>query len=137
VFTDIGTPCENLVHHFKQCHAAFLEANYDDAMLANGRYPHLLKNRIRGNKGHLSNKQALELFTTHRPACMSHLFLSHISKNNNCPKLVQQLFNEHANGVKMIVASRYEETALYHIHASNHVVEVPRPFVSQLAFAFA
>src|SRR5215213_2887012 len=67
VFTDIGTPCENLVHNFKQCNAAFLEANYDDTMLENGRYPHFLKNRIRGEKGHLSNEQALQLFRTHKP----------------------------------------------------------------------
>ena len=137
VFTDIGTPCENLVHHFKQCHAAFLEANYDDTMLENGRYPHFLKNRIRGNKGHLSNQQALELFTTHRPSFMSHLFLSHISKNNNCPKLVEKLFTEKANGVTMIVASRYEETAVYHIQAANPVEQAPYLRASQLAFSFA
>ena len=138
VFTDIGTPCENLVHHFKQCNAAFLEANYDDTMLEKGRYPHFLKNRIRGDKGHLSNKQALELFTKHRPSFMSHLFLSHLSKNNNCPKLVQQLFDEHAEGVKMIIASRYEETQVYHIHNSeNTKPELYHPASSQLAFAFA
>lgn len=138
VFTDIGTPCENLVHHFKQCNAAFLEANYDDAMLEKGRYPHFLKNRIRGDKGHLSNKQALELFTTHRPSFMSHLFLSHLSKNNNCPKLVQQLFDEHAAGVKMIVASRYEETQVYHIQNPGNTKPVLyRPASSQLAFTFA
>ncbi len=59
VFTDIGVVCENLVHHFRQCHAAFLEANYDDSMLDNGGYPYYLKQRIRGGFGHLSNKQAL------------------------------------------------------------------------------
>jgi phosphoribosyl 1,2-cyclic phosphodiesterase len=137
VFTDIGTPCENLVHHFKQCHAAFLEANYDDTMLEKGRYPHFLKNRIRGNKGHLSNKQALDLFTKHRPSFMSHLFLSHISKNNNCPTLVEKLFNEHANGVQMIVASRYQETAVHHIHTSNHTAPVHHHTALQLALAFA
>ena len=137
VFTDIGTPCENLVHHFKQCHAAFLEANYDDAMLENGTYPHYLKNRIRGDKGHLSNKQALELFTTHRPSFMSHLFLSHLSKNKNCPRLVQQLFDEHAAGVKMIVASRYEETPVYHIQDAGNIAPVHHARSSQLAFAFA
>ncbi len=137
VFTDIGTPCENLVHHFKQCHAAFLEANYDDEMLENGRYPYFLKNRIRGEKGHLSNKQALELFTTHRPSFMTHLFLSHLSKNNNCPKLVQQLFDEQACGVKMIIASRNEETPVYQIPTSLNIVPAYNPHVSQLAFAFA
>ncbi len=115
VFTDIGTACDNLVQHFSTCHAAFLESNYDEHMLEVGGYPYYLKKRISGEKGHLSNKQALELFTTHRPMYMSHLFLSHLSKNNNCPKLVGELFNSHANGVKIVVASREEETSVYHI----------------------
>ena len=120
VFTDIGIPCKNVIYHFQQCNAAFLETNYDDTLLEQGSYPYFLKNRIRGNNGHLSNKQALELFTAHRPLFMSHLFLSHLSKNNNCPQLVQQLFNEYAGGVKMIVASRYKETAVYHICNSKN-----------------
>lgn len=115
VFTDIGISCEQVVHHFKQCHAAFLEANYDEDMLEKGRYPYYLKNRIRGGKGHLSNRQALELFTTHRPAFMSHLLLAHLSRDNNDPAMVQSLFDEHANGTRIIVASRYAETELYQI----------------------
>jgi phosphoribosyl 1,2-cyclic phosphodiesterase len=138
VFTDIGTPCENLIHHFKQCHAAFLEANYDDEMLDKGSYPYSLKNRIRGEKGHLSNKQALELFTTHRSSFMSHLLLSHLSKNNNSPKLVEQIFNENAHGVKMIVASRYQETSVFTIADPNINVRTHHPVSSpQLSFAFA
>ncbi len=115
VFTDIGTCCQQLVYHFSNCHAAFLESNYDEQMLEVGGYPYYLKKRISGERGHLSNKQALELFTTHRPPFMSHLFLSHLSKNNNCPKLVGDLFNEHAGGVKIVVTSREEETAVYGI----------------------
>lgn len=137
VFTDIGIPCKNLIKHFKQCHAAFLEANYDDTMLEEGSYPYFLKNRIRGGNGHLSNKQALELFITHRPSFMSHLFLSHLSKNNNCPKLVGQLFNEHANGVKMIVASRNEETVVYHIDSNDTVSAKRYAPLQQLTLAFA
>ena len=115
VFTDIGRPCTNLIHHFKQCHAAFLESNYDEVMLQNGNYPYYLKKRITGGLGHLSNKEALELFRSHRSSSLSHLFLSHLSKNNNCPKLVQQLFDNHAEGVKMIIASRFEETPVFEI----------------------
>ncbi len=137
VFTDIGFACKNLIKHFNQCHAAFLESNYDDTMLEEGRYPHFLKHRIRGGNGHLSNKQALELFTMHKPSFMSHLFLSHLSKNNNCPKLVEQLFNENANGVKMIIASRYEETAVYHITGSAIATPVQHYSSPQLSFAFA
>jgi hypothetical protein len=68
---------------------------------------------------------------------MSHLLLSHLSKNNNCPKLVQQLFNEHAKGVKIIIASRYEETAVYHINDTTNVIPLPHCTSPQLSFAFA
>lgn len=125
VFTDIGAPCEHLIKHFQQCHAAFLEANYDEQMLEQGRYPYYLKKRIRGGHGHLSNTQALELFKTHKPAYMSHLLLSHLSKDNNNPELVLNLFNQHAGDTKIIVASRHEETEVYYIsQATPSVVKI-------------
>lgn len=117
VFTDIGASCEHVVNNFKKCHAIFLEANYDTKMLDEGHYPYHLKNRIRGGHGHLSNDQALELFTTHRPGFMSHLFLSHLSKDNNNPQLVQELFEKHCGHTKIAVASRYNEMEVYQIHS--------------------
>jgi phosphoribosyl 1,2-cyclic phosphodiesterase len=119
VFTDIGAPCERLIHHFQQCHAAFLESNYDEEMLEKGSYPYHLKNRIRGGQGHLSNRQALELFKAHRPPFLSHLFLSHLSQNNNTPDIALDLFHQHADGTKIILASRFEETAVYPINPSD------------------
>ncbi len=119
VFTDIGNVCDNLTRHFKRCHAAFLEANYDADMLENGRYPIHLKQRIRGGKGHLSNDEALELFRQHKPVHMSHIFLSHLSKDNNDPELVSELFARHAGGTEVIIASRYNETGVYHIQAAT------------------
>jgi phosphoribosyl 1,2-cyclic phosphodiesterase len=113
VFTDIGTACEHVVHHLSQCHAAFLEANYDEMMLEKGNYPVYLKRRIRSDEGHLSNFQALELFTTHRPPFMSLLVLSHLSAYNNSPQLVHDLFSKHSNGTRIVVASRYEETEVF------------------------
>jgi phosphoribosyl 1,2-cyclic phosphodiesterase len=119
VFTDIGQTCDQLVHYFKQCHAAFLESNYDEEMLEKGRYPFFLKNRIRGGNGHLSNKQALELYTKHRPSFMSHLLLSHLSKENNKPELVESLFSSIPTDTRIIIASRYQESALYQIAAEE------------------
>ena len=115
VFTDIGMPCTHVIHHFKQCNAAFLEANYDDAMLEQGRYPQHLKKRISGKYGHLSNQQALNLFISHKPPFMSHLLLSHLSKENNHPQLVENLFSAHAGNTKIIVASRFKETELFEV----------------------
>jgi phosphoribosyl 1,2-cyclic phosphodiesterase len=122
VFTDSGVPCENLINHFGQCHAAFLEANYDEDMLENGGYPYALKNRIRGGQGHLSNKQALAIFLNHRPDFMSHLFLSHLSNNNNTPEKVRDLFNPVAGDTEIIVAPRNKATHLYHIRARTTFV---------------
>jgi phosphoribosyl 1,2-cyclic phosphodiesterase len=115
IFTDLGVVCEQLIRHFRQCHAAFLETNYDERLLDEGRYPHFLKNRIRGGLGHLSNRQALDLFIRHRPAFMSHLFPSHLSRDNNRPELVRELFENEARGTKIVIASRDHETELYAI----------------------
>lgn len=125
VFTDLGRCCDNLVAHFGQCHAAFLEANYDTEMLHNGRYPYFLKKRISGGKGHLSNNESLNLFLRHKPAFMSHLLLSHLSKDNNCPELVQKLFSSHAGATKVAVASRYHESEVYHITGEMPFAEAP------------
>lgn len=133
VFTDIGVVCENLIHHFSQCHAAFLEANYDDEMLDNGGYPYHLKRRIRGGQGHLSNKQALGLFTTYKPAFMTHLLLSHLSKNNNDPQLVQDLFDSCSGDTNIIVASRHVETEVYYISNNGQSIQVNKPRVEAKA----
>jgi phosphoribosyl 1,2-cyclic phosphodiesterase len=115
VFTDIGKPCENVIAYFKKCHAAFLEANYDTNLLANGNYPSFLKQRISGGVGHLSNAEALEIFIKHKPSFMSHLLLAHLSKDNNNPIMVQQLFEEVAGEMSVMVASRYGEMAVMNI----------------------
>src|ERR1700683_3597480 len=61
IFTDIGAVCERLINYFRQCHAVFLESNYDVQMLKLGGYPPHLKKRISGGEGHLSNIEALQL----------------------------------------------------------------------------
>ncbi|MCJ0743300.1 MBL fold metallo-hydrolase [Pedobacter montanisoli] len=113
VFTDIGNVCENVSLHFKDCDAVFLEANYDEEMLEKGRYPYYLKHRISSGRGHLSNTKALELFKNHQSEKLRYLFLSHLSKDNNCPDLVYNLFKTHALQTEVFVASRHEETPVF------------------------
>lgn len=124
VITDIGIACENVIHAFKQCSACILEANYDEEMLETGRYPYLLKKRIRGGAGHISNKQALELFLQHKNENLSHLILGHLSQENNKPQLVSDLFNEHAGKTEIVVASRYKETEVYEVNGKKEKVAV-------------
>jgi phosphoribosyl 1,2-cyclic phosphodiesterase len=122
VLTDIGKACKHVIKNFKLCHAAFLEANYDEVMLEEGNYPPYLKKRIRGDQGHLSNRQALELFMNHKSPFLGHLLLSHLSRDNNDPKLVQDLFTKNAGGTYISVASRYQESEVYCITGETTVL---------------
>ena len=115
VITDIGHHSREVISHFKQCHAVFLESNYCEDMLWKGSYPYPLKKRISGGQGHISNRQALELFMDHRVKQLTHLFLSHLSGNNNTPELVYDLFRPYQHLARIVVASRHEETPLYWI----------------------
>ena len=128
IFTDIGEPCDQLIHYFKQCHAAFLEANYDMDMLEKGSYPFYLKNRIRSGSGHLSNLQAFELYKTYRPDHMSHLLLSHLSKENNSPELVRHLFSSYQTDTRIIITSRDRESLLYPVQA---IQKIPGSFIQK------
>ncbi|MGO4875271.1 MBL fold metallo-hydrolase [Pedobacter psychrotolerans] len=121
VFTDIGSVCDRLISQFKHCHAAFLEANYCANILANGQYPYFLKRRITGGRGHLSNAQALDLFMNHRPDYMTHLLLSHLSKDNNDPALVAQMFAPVAGNTLIKVASRDQESEIYYVSNQDKV----------------
>jgi phosphoribosyl 1,2-cyclic phosphodiesterase len=106
VITDIGYACRQVIKYFRQCAAIFLESNYCEEMLENGSYPYHLKKRIRSDEGHLSNDQALELFLNYKSADLRLLILSHLSKNNNNPGLVETLFTRNAGDTKIAVASR-------------------------------
>lgn len=119
VITDIGYACKQVLKQFAKCHAVFLESNYCEDMLMNGGYPYHLKQRISGDEGHLSNKQALELFLNYKAPHLQLLLLSHLSKNNNKPELVESLFAPHAGNVKVVVASRYQESEVFTINGGQ------------------
>ncbi|HEX6890831.1 MAG TPA: MBL fold metallo-hydrolase, partial [Chryseolinea sp.] len=80
--------------------------------------------------------QAMQLFITHRPSYMTHLFLSHLSKHNNTPKIVKEMFFPVAGNTQIIIASRDKESKLYHIRSADirHVVKNDRsPLQAQLS----
>ncbi len=131
IFTDIGAPCQHVIDNFKLCHAAFLETNYDEHMLEISSYPAHLKKRIAGDQGHLSNRQAIELFIAHSPAFMSHIFLSHLSKENNRPDLARKVFERHAGKTNIVVASRDEESPIFEIEAPGKKEKTVKKVVPQ------
>jgi phosphoribosyl 1,2-cyclic phosphodiesterase len=92
VMTDIGSKCVNVIDHIRNADAVFLESNYDDDMLWSGFYPPYLKKRISSDSGHLSNTQAAKLTLEHASSRLKHVFLSHLSANNNTPELALSTF---------------------------------------------
>ncbi len=68
-----------------------LESNHDRERLLRGPYPYHLKLRILSQTGHLSNDQAANaVLRTWRGDSVRWLWLSHLSRTNNTPKLALQ-----------------------------------------------
>lgn len=83
IVTDTGIVTDNMKKQLAGSKIVFIESNYDEDMLLNGSYPYPVKQRIYGEKGHLSNEQSLELakfLFENGTKCFA---LSHISQNNN------------------------------------------------------
>ena len=125
IMTDIGSACEHVTTQLKRCHAVFLESNYDAEMLDRGSYPLALKNRIRNGSGHLSNEEAFKLLNQHRAPWLSHVFLSHLSRNNNSIQKVQQAFDTLAGEMTILVAPRDRETPIFFIDGNKMREKAP------------
>ena len=115
VATDIGKITPLIERHLADCDLLLLEANHDVDMLENGPYPIQLKRRILGDRGHLSNANAGLLLTKVYSERLRHIFLGHLSEENNRPAVAHQTVNDilTANGidtkkqVKLVVADRH------------------------------
>ena len=89
VATDMGHYSQYIIDHLQGLDAILLEANHDEDMLKNGSYPQILKQRILGTRGHLSNVSAAWLLA-HMERLPEEVFLAHLSQENNLPSLALQ-----------------------------------------------
>jgi len=109
IFTDLGHPFHGLQNVLEQVDAAFLECNYDPEMLETGSYPPVLKARIRGDAGHISNDESASLLRTCGRRRPKWIAVAHLSQENNRPELA--LNAQHAavgRDYPVYHASRYE-----------------------------
>ncbi len=64
-----------------------LEANHDRQMLARGPYPYVLKQRVSGEHGHMSNEQCAQLLSWYlQRNGLCRIMLAHLSETNNTPE---------------------------------------------------
>ena len=90
VITDLGCYNDYTVECLKDLDVLYLEANHDIHMLQVGPYPYYLKQRILGEKGHLSNESAGKLLSRLLHDNMKAIVLGHLSKENNLPELAYE-----------------------------------------------
>jgi phosphoribosyl 1,2-cyclic phosphodiesterase len=94
--TDLGRVPARLVEMFTDTDLLALECNYDPPMQMASARPAMLKRRIMGGSGHLSNQQAFEAvcqIISRSRRLPRHVVLLHLSRQCNCPRVVQTLFD--------------------------------------------
>lgn len=109
ICTDVGHVYGDLRSLVGDVDGLYLESNYDEHMLETGPYPAILKRRIAGAGGHISNVDAAELVAKHAGSRLQWLCLAHLSEENNTPDLA---YTAHrtllGDNLPIHVARRYE-----------------------------
>ncbi len=90
LITDLGCYSDYTVECLRNLDLLYLEANHDVHMLQVGPYPYYLKQRILGERGHLSNESAGKLLSRLLHDNMQAIVLGHLSKENNLPELAYE-----------------------------------------------
>ncbi len=85
--TDVGFVTPDIRHYLGMADHVVMESNHDIDMLMNGPYPQYLKKRVRGEGGHMSNRECAELIHDIYHEGLKHVFLCHLSHENNDPDL--------------------------------------------------
>ena len=92
VITDIGYACKNVQEAVQDSDFLVMESNHDIQMLEQGPYPHFLKKRILGDKGHISNLHSSLCVLEYGSNKLKNLMLAHLSETNNTHKLALSCF---------------------------------------------
>ena len=88
--TDLGYISNEVMDNLSDSDYTILESNYDETMLDFGKYPYLLKRRIKGVTGHLSNEACGQVLVSLASNGHNRFLLAHLSENNNTPDIARQ-----------------------------------------------
>ena len=118
--TDTGYINNRYFEKLKNHNLYILESNHDVAMLMDGNYPYHLKQRILGNKGHLSNDDAAFYLSEFVGDNTKTIILAHLSDDNNtydkALNTVKDTLNSKNIKVKnIIIAKQKQRTELIEV----------------------
>ena len=98
--TDFGAPLESIGSKFFEANVATLESNHDSMLLERSNRPEYLKQRIRGDRGHLSNDDAARFVEIYSSYKLEYLALAHLSRECNEPHLVLNTMRDMLYGIE-------------------------------------
>ena len=81
--TDLGYMPASVMEIIKGSALIYIESNHDKKLMRDCQYPFIVKQRIMGDNGHLSNEQAATAIVELARSGTKHFVLSHISENSN------------------------------------------------------
>lgn len=87
--TDLGYIPDSVRFHMRGVDLMLLESNHDREMLRVGPYPWVVKQRVAGRRGHLSNDAVCEFLREDLDSSTAILILGHLSDINNYPGIVR------------------------------------------------
>jgi len=90
IATDLGKYDDYIVSKLEESEVLLIEANHDVNMLMVGKYPYYLKQRILGDRGHLSNDTSADLISKLIHPRLQSIILAHLSKENNYAELAYE-----------------------------------------------
>jgi phosphoribosyl 1,2-cyclic phosphodiesterase len=91
IATDLGHITPQVAGCLRLAHLLYLESNHDMDMLAAGPYEHLLRSRIVGPLGHLSNDATAAFLREQLGPETRHITLGHLSTVANTPELCEAI----------------------------------------------
>lgn len=94
MLTDTGYVSDKMREYVKNADAYLFESNHDLSMLRMGRYPWSLKQRIIGDKGHLSNEDGALALAEIVGERTKRVYLGHLSKENNLKEIAHSTVEE-------------------------------------------
>lgn len=103
VATDLGSITDRVDHYMRRARHIVIESNYDADMLRRGPYPEYLKARIIASNGHLDNTVTAEFLASIYTPSLSHIFLCHLSDENNEPHIAIEAVTEAFNRAGLTV----------------------------------
>ena len=90
VMTDAGHITQEMASYIEKANYLVIEANHDCEMLSKGPYSEHLKIRIASSTGHLNNHACGEAIAQHMTERLRHVWLCHLSEENNHPELARK-----------------------------------------------